>query len=42
MDYVLEFLNFFFYMMKTNFIQLKEEWMHNLFVLTTAGRKTPW
>ena len=33
-------LNFFFYMM-TKFIQLKEEWMHTLFVTTTADREYP-
>ena len=35
-------LNFFFYMMTiTDFIQLKDEWMHTLFVITTADREDP-
>ena len=25
----------------TDFIQLKEEWMHTLFVITTADREDP-
>ena len=36
MDYVLDF--FFFTWWLTDFIQLKEEWMHTLFVITTADR----
>ena len=30
----------FFYMM-TYLIQLKEEWMHNVLVITTEGREDP-
>ena len=40
MDYVLGSLEFLFYKM-TNFIQLKEEWVHTLFVTTTADREYP-
>ena len=35
-------LNFFlFTLWPTDFIQLKEEWMHTLFVITTADREDP-
>ena len=42
MDYVLDSLEFLFYTgWLTDFIQLKEEWMHTLFVITTADREDP-
>ena len=41
MDYVLDSLEFFFTEWLTDFIQLKEEWMHTLFVITTADREDP-
>ena len=34
-------LNFFFYMMTNWFIQLKEERMHILFVITTTDSEDP-
>ena len=41
MDFVLDNLEFCFSWWLTDFIQLKEEWMHNLFVITTAEREDP-
>ena len=42
MDYVLDSLEFFFFTLwPTDFIQLKEEWMHTLFVITTADWEDP-
>ena len=38
MDYVLDSLEFLFLQ---NVTQLKEEWMHTLFVITTADREDP-
>ena len=40
MDYVLGSLEFLFYTM-TNFIQLEEEWIYTLFVITTADDDEP-
>ena len=41
MDYVFYSLEFFFTWWQTDFIQLKEEWMHNVIVITTADRDDP-
>ena len=40
MDYVLDSLDFFTWW-RIDFIHLKEEWMHILFVITTAVREDP-
>ena len=42
MDYVFDSLAFLFYTWLTDFIQLKEEWMHTLYVITTADREDPY
>ena len=39
MDYVLNSFRFLFLHDDTDFIQLKEVWMHNLFVIITADRE---
>ena len=41
MDYVLDSLEFLFFLTwwLTDFIQLEEEWIHTLYVITTADRE---
>ena len=40
MDYVLDNLEYLFTWCLADFIQLKEEWIHTLFVIKTADRES--